>query len=185
MLELDHVLCMVDPEDAWAERLTAAGWELDAGMSHPGQGIRNRRLVLAGHYLELAWIEDRAEARANSLRLDRRADWATTGASPFGIGLRGRLLPEEEPALWLYEDLGFPIWCTATTRTVPDTPWSSSWTSRPAGRPGQPRTPGCCSAWSIGVPAPQASSATPVRAWCTARAGTGSNSSSTRGAPSR
>lgn len=110
MLELDHVLCMVDPEDAWAERLTAAGWELDAGMSHPGQGIRNRRLVLAGHYLELAWIEDRAEARANSLRLDRRADWATTGASPFGIGLRGRLLPEEEPALWLYEDLGFPIW---------------------------------------------------------------------------
>jgi hypothetical protein len=66
--------------------------------------------VLTGHYLELAWLEDRAEARANPLRLDRRADWATTGASPFGIGLRGRLAPEQEPAFWLYADLGFPIW---------------------------------------------------------------------------
>ncbi|MGY1730295.1 VOC family protein [Geodermatophilus sp. SYSU D01045] len=110
MLELDHVLCMASPEEAWAERLTAAGWELDAGTAHPGQGTRNRRLLLAGHYLELVWVEDRAEARGNPLRLDRRADWATTGASPFGIGLRGRLPPEQEPAFWPYADLGFPIW---------------------------------------------------------------------------
>ncbi|MGY1736988.1 VOC family protein [Geodermatophilus sp. SYSU D00684] len=122
MLELDHVLCMASPEEAWAERLTAAGWQLDAGTVHPGQGTRNRRLLLAGHYLELVWVEDRAEARGNPLRLDRRADWPTTGASPFGIGLRGRLAPEQEPAYWQYAELGFPIWVHRDDERHPERP---------------------------------------------------------------
>jgi hypothetical protein len=30
-VELDHVFCMVDPDDDGAARLAAAGWRLDAG----------------------------------------------------------------------------------------------------------------------------------------------------------
>src|SRR5215218_9305429 len=121
-LELDHVLCMVDPADAWVQRLTAGRWTMDAGTSHPGQGTRNRRLVWAEQYLELVWIEDRAEARTNPLRLDRRADWAHTGASPFGFGLRGQPAPEQEAAFWLYADLGFRVWVHRDNERRPDRP---------------------------------------------------------------
>src|SRR4051795_11594990 len=95
MLELDHVFCMVPPAGDWARQLSERGWVLDAGTRHEAQGTRNRRLVWAGQYLELVWIEDPAAARANPLRLDRRAEWAATGASPFGVGLRGRLTAEQ------------------------------------------------------------------------------------------
>ena len=73
-MELDHVFCMVNPDDDWAARLAAAGWRLDAGMTHAGQGSRNRRLRWPGCYLELLWVHDHVEARQNQLRLDRRAD---------------------------------------------------------------------------------------------------------------
>ena len=72
-VQLDHVFCMVDPDADWAARLTAAGWRLDAGSTHAGQGTRNRRLRWADCYLELLWVHDAAEARHNALRLDRRA----------------------------------------------------------------------------------------------------------------
>ncbi|HLM07551.1 MAG TPA: VOC family protein [Blastococcus sp.] len=122
MLELDHVLCMVTEAGSWARRLEAGGWWLDAGTAHPGQGTRNRRLIWDGQYLELAWIENGTEAGNNPLRLDRRADWRATGASPFGIGLRGRPAPAEEPAFWLYTDLGFPIWVHRDNEDRPERP---------------------------------------------------------------
>jgi glyoxalase-like protein len=122
MLELDHVLCMVPPEDDWADRLQKAGRWLDAGTAHPGQGTRNRRLIWAEQYLELAWIENPAEARDNPLRLDLRAAWRSTGASPFGVGLRGRPSPAQQPAFWLYSDLGFPIWIHRDNEDRPERP---------------------------------------------------------------
>ncbi len=107
-LRLDHVFGFVsDPDDAVA-RLEAAGYALDAGITHPGQGTRNRRLILAEQYLELLWVHDPAEAAVNPLRLDRRAAWEETGASPFGIAFLGR--PEDTTVFWRYDDLGFPIW---------------------------------------------------------------------------
>ncbi|HEU4951010.1 MAG TPA: hypothetical protein VFT46_03620 [Holophagaceae bacterium] len=102
-LELDHVFCMVDPGGGWASRLEAGGWILDVGTAHPGQGTRNRRLLWSHRFLEFLWVEDRGEAAAHPLRLDRRADWRETGASPFGFGLRGRLPEEDLPQFWLYE----------------------------------------------------------------------------------
>ena len=110
MLELDHVFCFVPPDGDWAGRIAAAGWSLDAGTSHEGQGTRNRRLVLARQYLELVWVEDGDAARSNPLRLDRRADWARSGASPFGFGFRGLLELEEQPDFWPYDLLGLRIW---------------------------------------------------------------------------
>lgn len=122
MLEFDHVFCMVPPVGDWLTRLSDGGWEPDAGTSHPGQGTANRRILFAGQYLELVWVEDPAEARANPLRLDRRAEWAATGASPFGIGFRGQLTEGQREAFWLYEDLGFPLWVHRDSERRPERP---------------------------------------------------------------
>jgi hypothetical protein len=122
VLELDHVFCFVPPDGDWAGRLGAAGWSLDAGTVHEGQGTRNRRLVLARQYLELAWVTDADEARGNPLRLDRRADWRATGASPFGFGLRGVLTEAEREEFWPYDLLGLPIWVHRDNERMPDRP---------------------------------------------------------------
>jgi hypothetical protein len=119
VLELDHVFCFVDPEEDWPARVASAGWRLDPGtasptdvgratppeaarrwIEHPGQGTRSRRLFMAEHYVEMLWLASRADALANPLRLDRRADWRTTGASPFGIGLRGAIADHDD--YWPY-----------------------------------------------------------------------------------
>jgi hypothetical protein len=113
---------MVAPDGDWAERLARAGWSLDEGTAHAGQGTRNRRVRWADSYLELVWVEHRAEAEANRVRLDRRADWHTTGASPFGFGFRGELPDGDRPDYWLYEDLGIPIWIHRDNELVPERP---------------------------------------------------------------
>jgi len=122
-VELDHVFCMVNPDDDWAARLAAAGWRLDAGMTHAGQGSRNRRLRWPGCYLELLWVHDHVEARQNQLRLDRRADWERTGASPFGIGLRGRLSEAERVDYRRYDGLPMPVWVHRDNEDAPERPF--------------------------------------------------------------
>ena len=122
-MELDHLFCMVKPDGDWAARLGDAGWHLDAGMTHAGQGSRNRRLRWPGCYLELLWVHDVAEARHNALRLDRRADWERTGASPFGIGLRGRLSETERLDYWRYDGLPMPVWVHRDNEEAPERPF--------------------------------------------------------------
>jgi hypothetical protein len=122
MLELDHVFCMVPPEGDWADRLAAAGWRLDAGTAHTGQGSRNRRLIWSAHFLELLWIEDVAAARSNPLRLDRRADWMHTGASPFGFGLRGRLPEPLRENYWRLDGLPMQVWVHRDSDRAPERP---------------------------------------------------------------
>lgn len=108
-LSFDHVLCIVDDLDLAATRITEAGWKLDHGAVHAGQGTHNRRLVGPTHYLELLHVNDHVEAARNRLRLDRRANWRTTGASPFGIGLRGQIPTQCRADFWLYDELGVRI----------------------------------------------------------------------------
>jgi len=122
VLELDHLFCMVAADDIWADRLRAAGWPLDEGSAHEGQGTRNRRMLLSEQFLELVWVDDRAAAEANPLGLGRRADWANTGASPFGFGFRGHLEEARRDDYWLYDGLGFPIWIHHTNETDPHRP---------------------------------------------------------------
>jgi Glyoxalase-like domain len=120
LMELDHVFCMVKSEDDWAARLAAAGWRLDAGSTHAGQGTRNRRLRWADRYLELLWVHDAAEARHNALRLDRRA---AGSASPFGIGLRGRLSDAERVDYWRYDGLPMTVWVHRDNEEAPERPF--------------------------------------------------------------
>ena len=122
-MELDHVFCLVDPDDDWAARLGGAGWLLDAGSVHAGQGTRNRRLRWAGCYLELLWVHDVVEARHNALRLDRRADWERTGASPFGIGMRGKLSAAELVDYRRYDGLPMPVWVHRDNEEAPERPF--------------------------------------------------------------
>ena len=121
-LELDHVFCMVGNLDEVASRVEDAGWMLDSGSVHSGQGTRNRRLVWPERYLELVGITDRREASANRMRMDRRADWTSTGASPFGFGLRGELAAADRSDYWLYDDLGIRIWVHRDNEQAPERP---------------------------------------------------------------
>ena len=122
MLELDHVFYVVSDPALAAGRLEDDGWALDAGHAHPGQGTRNRRLLWREQYLELLWVTDRVEVHANPLRLDRRADWLTTGASPIGLAFRGQLEPAHREAFWLYDALGPRIWVHRDNERSPDRP---------------------------------------------------------------
>jgi hypothetical protein len=70
-------------------------------------------------YFELLWVTDAEEARANPLRLDRRAEWAATGASPIGLAFRGEIDSEE---FWLYDALGPRIWIHADNERFPERP---------------------------------------------------------------
>lgn len=120
MLELDHVFFIVaDPAEA-AARLEDDGWVLDEGQAHRGQGTRNRRLRWAAQYFELLWVFDVGEARANVLRLDRRATWETTGASPIGLAFRGVLDRRED--YWLYDALGPRIHVHRDNERFPERP---------------------------------------------------------------
>lgn len=121
-LAFDHVFCVVDDLDRAAMRAIEAGWVLDRGTVHAGQGTHNRRLVWTGHYLELLHVSDHAEAARNPLRLDRRANWRITGASPFGIGLRGQLPAQRRPDFWLYDELGVRIWVEHDNERMPQRP---------------------------------------------------------------
>jgi Glyoxalase-like domain len=110
-LELDHVFCFVDPAGDWAARAERGGFALDAGNAHPGQGTRNRSIRLAEQYVECLWLDVRADAEHNPLRLDRRADFRTTGACPIGIGLRGVLPDDVRAEFWAYHP---PYWPQGT-----------------------------------------------------------------------
>jgi hypothetical protein len=104
------------------QRLEDDGWSLDAGQAHGGQGTRNRRLRWPQQFFELLWMTDAAEARANPLRIDRRATWASTGASPIGLGLRGRIDAAQRDDFWPYDALGLRIWIHRDNERSPERP---------------------------------------------------------------
>jgi hypothetical protein len=83
---------MVIPDGRAARQLEEAGWLLDAGTVHPGQGTRNRRLAWADCYFELLWVCDIVEARANQLRVPERRPHRRSGT------LRSARVTAPEPA---------------------------------------------------------------------------------------
>ena len=94
-LEIDHVFCFVDPELKELEKLVKGGFKANISRVHKGQGTANRCVFFKKNYLELIYLTAIEEAKANPLRLHKRALWQETGACPFGIGLRGHVSKEE------------------------------------------------------------------------------------------
>ena len=91
MLELDHVIRFVPSPD-----VDLAGFTIEPGRVHTGQGTRNLRIVFDRNYLELAWVEHPEEVAARGLDFVARCARPTT-ASPFGCVLRGALPPALRP----------------------------------------------------------------------------------------
>lgn len=89
MLQLDHLFVCTASDPPEAATLRKLGFTVEFERAHPGQGTRNLLLLMPRHYLELLFLDDREEAEGNLVRLDRRVDWRESGASPFGIALRG------------------------------------------------------------------------------------------------
>jgi hypothetical protein len=124
-VELDHVFCFVDPEDSWRERARIAGWVLDEEIDGAGPGTRRQRLWFGDRHLELVWLSSRADAEAHPLGLHRRADWRTTGACPFGIGVRGTLPDDARSEFWSYQPPSAPdqaIWIHRSNEVAPEQP---------------------------------------------------------------
>jgi hypothetical protein len=101
-LELDHVFCFCDPDLLETAILENHGFTITSGRSHQGQGTANRSVLFEKNYLELIFLSSEHEAKENPLRLDRRALWKQTGASPFGIALRGFLTERDRQHFWEY-----------------------------------------------------------------------------------
>lgn len=91
---LCHVFVFVDDRAAAQAALDASGLAESFRRSHDGQGTANICACFDNAYLELLWPEDQTELASVSVartRLAERSRWRESGASPFGIGLRGRL----------------------------------------------------------------------------------------------
>lgn len=91
---LCHVFVFVEDRAAAERALAACGLVESFRRSHDGQGTANLCACFDNAYLELLWPEDHAALISVSVartRLAERSRWHENGASPFGIGLRGRI----------------------------------------------------------------------------------------------
>jgi len=86
VLEIDHVIYFAPGRDA----VDLAGFAIDPGRVHTGQGTRNVRIVFDRNYLEVVWIEHPDEVRARGLDFIGRCARPAI-AVPFGLVLRGQL----------------------------------------------------------------------------------------------
>lgn len=90
-VELDHVFICMDRLAPAAESLLQFGLSEGTSNTHPGQGTANRRFFFQNAFLELVWVDDPAEAQSPLVArtgLWERWSQRTSGASPFGVGLR-------------------------------------------------------------------------------------------------
>jgi hypothetical protein len=86
VLEIDHVIYFVPRR----EHVDLAGFAIDPGRVHTGQGTRNVRVVFDRNYLEVVWIKHPDDVRARGLDFIGRCARPAT-AVPFGLVLRGKL----------------------------------------------------------------------------------------------
>lgn len=99
-VELDHIFIAVpafgQPE---IDALQKLGFTVDTKVArHEAQGTASRSVRFDNAYLELLWVDSSvsvsAQGRQALSELERVASWRSTGASPFGLGLRRLEGPE-------------------------------------------------------------------------------------------
>lgn len=93
-LALAHVFVFVDDAAAAQAALAHCGLAANAARAQDGQGTASLTACFDNACLELMWAEDPGALVSVSVartRLSERSRWKETGASPFGIGLAGRM----------------------------------------------------------------------------------------------
>jgi hypothetical protein len=91
VIELDHVYTYAPrgvTEDDVVATLRDAGLVVLEDRNEFPDGPVGRYVVLDHTYLEILWLAD--DAASDDEQLKRAANWESSGASPFGVGLRRR-----------------------------------------------------------------------------------------------
>jgi Glyoxalase-like domain len=91
MVELDHIFVFTQAEAPEAIHITNLGINQGTNNIHPGQGTACKRFFFNNAYLELLWVYDARDVQSDPIAsslLWQRANYKTTGFSPFGICLR-------------------------------------------------------------------------------------------------
>jgi hypothetical protein len=89
-VELDHVYLYApqrSSEAAVVASLTSAGLTVQPQRNDFGDGVVGRYVRFDNPYLELLWYDGTTATDEDSRR---RAAWESSGASPFGVGMRRR-----------------------------------------------------------------------------------------------
>lgn len=124
---LDHIFCFCEPTLADEIINTdRAGFTLNSERRHPGQGTANRSIIFEENYLEFIFLESLHDASKNPLKLAQRANWHKTGASPFGVCLRGAISQNDINQFWEYRPPYWPdgvIFIHKSNEESPDQPF--------------------------------------------------------------
>lgn len=105
---IDHIFMLVEPAEVAGvvQTLSRFGLTGSSRRSHPGLGTSNIFFCFDNIFLEILWIENRAEAGGTQLgrMLIERLDGRTSGMTPFGIGFRTLEPTDPVPfATWSFE----------------------------------------------------------------------------------
>lgn len=90
-MELDHLFFLTTPSAPEIGKLEALGLMPTYRREHVGQGTANACYCFENAFLEVLWVTSDTDARSAAvarMQLAERAQWRTTGASPFGIAWR-------------------------------------------------------------------------------------------------
>lgn len=106
-LEVDHVFVCVRRGAPELEALIGSGFTEGPPNRHPGQGTACRRIFFENAYLEMAWLENEAEAAAPAVERTGLV-WrmkCADGVSRLGVALRPVGSGTSEPRVdtWRYE----------------------------------------------------------------------------------
>ncbi|NIP81832.1 MAG: hypothetical protein GWM90_22470, partial [Gemmatimonadetes bacterium] len=171
--EIDHLFIAVSRGAPELEPLQELGFHEGPPNVHPGQGTACRRVFFENVYLELIWLEDRAEASAPAIAPTGLAARAAgeEGASRLGVALRPRPGVEPDPPIptWPYappylpDGLSIPV--AESSRVVSEPllffmPWERRWTA-----PRLPHPNGARRVTDVTIRVPAATDPSPALAW--------------------
>lgn len=123
-LSVDHFFLFIEPDGPEIEALKRLGLTETCRRAHPGQGTANACFAFDNLYLELLWLASEAEARSAPIartRLWERSRWCETGASPFGLAVRGDLAAAGVPT-WDYRPPYLPEGVAIPVASASDDP---------------------------------------------------------------
>jgi hypothetical protein len=87
-MQPDHIFIFTTDPAKNAEELISFGLTEGSSRVHEGQGTSNRTFVFENFYFEILWVHNDQELKSDLVKpsgLWKRANYKTTGCSPFGL----------------------------------------------------------------------------------------------------